>query len=99
MAENNNPILKSFINLNTEDSEVVDAISNPIIDSSDESVNGDFVKEEFNAERFAAELSRLNKEYQAADNSSYNQGVRDILAEIIYEFHCDLGQPEEEVQD
>lgn len=95
MAENNNPILKSFITLNAEDSEVVDAISNPIIDS----VNGDFIKEEFNAERFAAELSRLNKEYQAADNSSYNQGARDILAEIIYEFHCDLGQPEEEVQD
>lgn len=44
MAENNNPILKSFITLNAEDSEVVDAISNPIIDSSDESVNGDFIK-------------------------------------------------------
>lgn len=94
MADSKDTVFARTI-LNPESSEVVNA-SNPII----EVIDGDSTQvEEFNAERFAAELSRLNREYQETDDSPYNQGARDILAEIIYEFHCDLGQPEEEVRD
>ena len=40
---------------------------------------------EFNVERFSAELSRMNKEYQKLDDTPYNQGAKDVLAKVIYE--------------
>ena len=57
------------------------------------------IRDRFNVERFSAELSRMNKEYQKLDNTPYNQGAKDILAKVIYELHSNFVQPEEEVQD
>ena len=54
---------------------------------------------EFNVERFSAELSRINKEYQKLDDTPYNQGAKDVLDKVIYELHSNFVQPEEEVQD